>query len=78
MKVNENTTFNGAYIGTNTTQIINDPIEYCPFCGKKLPEETDIKYCPFCGKAIPRTYTSDSYIIHWNLPNGTVTYPQGY
>lgn len=77
-------TFNGATTGSSDTTItypyrntyINDPITYCPFCGKHLTMDTDeIKYCPYCGKAIPRTHTGGSYIIHWNYPDGTPTYP---
>ena len=73
-------TFNGAYTDTTTGTYtnpdalrypgyINDPIEYCPYCGKKLPTPTnDIHYCPFCGKEIPRTYTGNIYQIHWHTP----------
>jgi len=74
MKKNDSTTFNGSY---NVNQM-NDPIEYCPFCGKKIDVDDETKYCKFCGRAIPRTYTGSSYIIHWNLPNGTITYPKDY
>ncbi len=86
MNKNSNT-FNGAHTTDNTSgtitypfenKYINDPITYCPFCGKHLIMDTDeIKYCPFCGKAIPRTYTGGSYIIHWNYPDGTPSYPLG-
>ncbi len=78
-------TFNGNNTsGTSTTgyvytspNVIYDRIEYCPYCGKKLPTTTDeIHYCPFCGKAIPRTYTNGPYVIHWNNPDGTVTWPR--
>lgn len=79
--LNQDKTFNGSCTSDssppyNPTPRINDPIEYCPYCGIKFTMDTaEIKYCPHCGKAIPRTYTGNSYIIHWNLPDGTVTYP---
>ena len=72
MQKNNSQTFNGSY---NANQM-NDPIEYCPFCGKKIDVDDETKYCKFCGKAIPRTYTGGSYIIHWNLPDGTSAYPR--
>ncbi len=64
-------TFNGSYNADYT----NDPIHYCPYCGKKIDLESDAHYCKFCGKAIPRTYTGSMYTIHWNLPTGEPTYP---
>lgn len=73
MKVNENTTFNGSYV-SNTCA--NDKIEYCPYCGKKLPENAN--YCPFCGKEIPRTTTTPMIVYHWNTSDGRSTYPAGY
>lgn len=84
MITNNKETFNGNdtsgnYITTTNwyPSIINDPITYCPYCGKKLPEPTnDIHYCPYCGKTIPRTTTTPMIIYHWNAPNGTVTYPR--
>ncbi len=85
MNKNNSTTFNGSdttgvtYSIPYKNQLINDPIVYCPFCGKHLPTSTDeIKYCSFCGKEIPRTYTSTNapYIIHWNFSDGTASWPR--
>jgi DNA-directed RNA polymerase subunit RPC12/RpoP len=66
--LNEAKTFNG-----NNTTYINDIVNFCPYCGSKVLN--DFKYCPTCGKEIPRTYTGSMYVIHWNSPGGTVTYP---
>jgi predicted amidophosphoribosyltransferase len=66
-----NNTFNGSYNANQT----NDSVEYCCYCGKKIDMTDEQKYCPYCGKAIPRTYTGSNYVIHWNLPDNTPTYP---
>ena len=69
-------TFNGSHIVDNTSGAVtytNDPINYCPYCGGKVQD--DFKYCPKCSKEIPRTHTGSNYIIHWNLDDGTSTYP---
>jgi ribosomal protein L24E len=79
--LNETKTFNGNYIGTApatyATPVVNDVIEYCCFCGQKLPiSTTPILYCPYCGKELPRTYTGSMYVIHWNYGDGTSSYPR--
>ncbi len=73
-------TFNGKYTSGTTTEsfytnrdVEYDEIKFCPFCGKKVAN--DFKFCSQCGKEIPRTTTTGCVRIHWNLPDGTITYP---
>ena len=87
---NTTTAFNGQDLTGSTTTtsgtvtypyypqtIQYDKIEYCPFCGKKLPTTTEImSYCPYCGKQLPHTTTQGVFIYHWNYPDGTPSWPR--
>jgi len=76
-------TFTGQDTGSYTTgttyvpNVVYDKIEFCPFCGKKLPNTNNtIIYCPYCGKLIPHTTTQGMIIYHWNYPDGTPSWPR--